>query len=97
MNLDKVRDYCFVCDCYSEERDEVLEALTCRANEKEKMVLELQAYKENDPEVLEAIKQETSVAHEAANRWTGMGYVVYLVLDTSQILIYPCSYNIAIV
>jgi len=32
---------------------------------------ELQAFKENDPEVIESVRKDTAVAHEAANRWTG--------------------------
>ena len=35
------------------------------------MMSELQAFKDQDPEVIEAIKDETNTAHEAANRWTG--------------------------
>ena len=35
------------------------------------MMSELQAFKDQDPEVIEAIKKETDTAHEAANRWTG--------------------------
>lgn len=48
-----------------------MEILTSKMAEKEKMVTELQNYKENDPEVIETVKRETLTAHEAANRWTG--------------------------
>ena len=32
---------------------------------------ELEQYKSCDPQVLKELKQQTVVAHEAANRWTG--------------------------
>ena len=35
------------------------------------MMSELQAFKDQDPEVIEARRQEKNTAHEAANRWTG--------------------------
>jgi len=45
-----------------------LEAVTAK---KEEMLKELKAFRENDPEVLEKIKKDSQVAHDAANRWTG--------------------------
>lgn len=54
-----------------EERSEVLSKLRKREEEKKQLLAELERYKECDPEVLEEMKQETKVAKEAANRWTG--------------------------
>ena len=56
---------------FSQERDDLMELLAKKTAEKEKMAIELQAYRENDPEVIEGMKQEILTAHEAANRWTG--------------------------
>ena len=65
--------YILCCDIiiFSEERDFVLKQLAEKTRQKEQMMSELQAFKDQDPEVIEAIRQETNTAHEAANRWTG--------------------------
>lgn len=55
-----------------------MESLARKTTEKDKMALELQDYKENDPEVIESIKEETVTAHEAANRWTGTAGLFYM-------------------
>lgn len=49
-----------------------MKKLTKKTTERDDLLKELQTYKENDPEVLENMKKEAKVAHEAANRWTGM-------------------------
>lgn len=54
----------------SEEREEVMEELEKRKGEKGRIEAELEKYKECDPEVLEAVKEQTKQAKEAANRWT---------------------------
>ncbi|XP_067932103.1 meiotic nuclear division protein 1 homolog [Watersipora subatra] len=54
----------------SQERDQVIDALAKKTAERDSLVSEMKAYRENDPEVLEATKRETKTAHESANRWT---------------------------
>jgi hypothetical protein len=39
--------------------------------EKTQMEAELERYRECDPDVIEELKQETKIAKEAGNRWTG--------------------------
>ena len=39
--------------------------------EKEDLAVNLEKYRECDPEVLQKIKEQTVEAKEAANRWTG--------------------------
>jgi hypothetical protein len=36
---------------------------------------ELNKYRECDPEVMEKMKEETAVAKDAVNRWTGKGRI----------------------
>lgn len=48
-----------------------MKLLAEKTKQKEEMTTELQAYNDQDPEVIESIKHETHTAHEAANRWTG--------------------------
>ena len=54
-----------------EERDQLLRDLAGRKQRKEKLLVELEKYKACDPEVMELMKQQTLMAKEAANRWTG--------------------------
>lgn len=54
-----------------ENRSDVLARLSEVKSETSKLESELEKYRECDPEVIEAVKQETKVAKEAANRWTG--------------------------
>ncbi|KAE8745592.1 hypothetical protein FOCC_FOCC007703 [Frankliniella occidentalis] len=56
-----------------EDTDKRMKLLQNRQNllaDEEKLTLELQKYKESDPETLERKKQEIKVAKEAANQWT---------------------------
>ena len=39
-----------------------------------KLQVDLDRYRECDPEVIEEVKTQTVVAKEAANRWTGQFY-----------------------
>lgn len=48
-----------------------MKILADKTKQKEEMEAELKAYQDQDPEVIESIKQQTQLAHEAANRWTG--------------------------
>ena len=42
-----------------------------KQGERAELQKELERYRECDPEVIDAMKEETKVAKEAANRWTG--------------------------
>lgn len=56
-----------------EDTEKRMKLLQNRQNllaDEEKLTLELQKYKESDPETLERKKQEIKVAKEAANQWT---------------------------
>lgn len=50
----------------------MLEQLTQKTEERDGLLQQIQAYKDNDPEILEKMQKESSIAHESANRWTGM-------------------------
>ncbi|XP_013418135.1 meiotic nuclear division protein 1 homolog isoform X2 [Lingula anatina] len=52
------------------DRTQVLADLSRAQDERDKLRLEVDKYKECDPEVLEAMKKEALIAKEAANRWT---------------------------
>ncbi|XP_013406769.1 meiotic nuclear division protein 1 homolog [Lingula anatina] len=54
----------------SADRTQVLADLSRAEDERDKLRLEVDKYKECDPEVLEAMKKEALIAKEAANRWT---------------------------
>jgi len=54
----------------SDEREEVLDVLGKLRKEKEDLAVNLEKYRECDPEVLQKIKEQTVEAKEAANRWT---------------------------
>ncbi|XP_044738117.1 meiotic nuclear division protein 1 homolog [Chrysoperla carnea] len=54
----------------SSERKNVLEEMTILEAEELVLNKEIQKYKDNDPEVLEAMKKEAEVVKEAINRWT---------------------------
>ena len=49
----------------------MLAELSKLQSEKKKLLEELDRHKECDPEVMEQMKEDTVVAREAANRWTG--------------------------
>ncbi|XP_025090533.1 meiotic nuclear division protein 1 homolog isoform X1 [Pomacea canaliculata] len=55
-------------DC--EERTLLLTELKIQKEKKQQLGKELEKYQESDPEILEKLKQEADMAHEAANRWT---------------------------
>ena len=55
-----------------DDRTELLERLAQQEQENSKLKAELEKYRECDPQVLEEVKQQTMVAREAANRWTGV-------------------------
>ena len=42
-----------------------------KQGERAELQKELERYRECDPEVIDAMKEEIKVAKEAANRWTG--------------------------
>ncbi|XP_033747912.1 meiotic nuclear division protein 1 homolog isoform X1 [Pecten maximus] len=54
----------------NEDRSELLAALAERREEKSRLMSELELYRECDPEVLQEVQNQTTVAREAANRWT---------------------------
>ncbi|XP_066284962.1 meiotic nuclear division protein 1 homolog [Branchiostoma lanceolatum] len=54
----------------SESREKILKELKEKKTQCEKLAVQIEHYKECDPEVLEAKQQETQVAKDAANRWT---------------------------
>ncbi|XP_025090534.1 meiotic nuclear division protein 1 homolog isoform X2 [Pomacea canaliculata] len=54
----------------SEERTLLLTELKIQKEKKQQLGKELEKYQESDPEILEKLKQEADMAHEAANRWT---------------------------
>ncbi|XP_035676057.1 meiotic nuclear division protein 1 homolog [Branchiostoma floridae] len=54
----------------SESREKILKELKEKKIQCEKLTVQIEHYKECDPEVLEAKRQETQVAKDAANRWT---------------------------
>ncbi|XP_078595274.1 meiotic nuclear division protein 1 homolog [Branchiostoma floridae x Branchiostoma japonicum] len=54
----------------SESREKILKELKEKKTQCEKLTVQIEHYKECDPEVLEAKWQETQVAKDAANRWT---------------------------
>jgi len=55
----------------------VLVKLSKLQSDKKKLLEELDRHKDCDPEVMEQMKEETSVAREAANRWTGLSVQRY--------------------
>lgn len=59
----------------------MIEELNKRRSEKESIQMELEKYKESDPEVLKKIGKEANEAKEAANRWTGK----YIFLHKQQL------------
>nr|XP_026693349.1 meiotic nuclear division protein 1 homolog [Ciona intestinalis] len=54
----------------SKGREELLQELAKLEKEKANLQLEIAKYKECDPEVVNAITDETQIAKESANRWT---------------------------
>lgn len=56
---------------FQEERTLLLTELKIQKEKKQQLGKELEKYQESDPEILEKLKQEADMAHEAANRWTG--------------------------
>ena len=54
-----------------DKRADILAELSRKKAEHERLSADLQRYHDCDPEVMEQMKQETLVAKEAANRWTG--------------------------
>ena len=56
---------------FQDDRSEILERLSEKHGERAELQKELERYRECDPEVIDAMKEETKVAKEAANRWTG--------------------------
>ncbi|ESN97790.1 hypothetical protein HELRODRAFT_85168, partial [Helobdella robusta] len=54
----------------SNERDKALHEVNELKSTKEELLKELEKYKECDPEVMQQMKVETTVAREAINRWT---------------------------
>ncbi|KAK3923813.1 Meiotic nuclear division protein 1-like protein, partial [Frankliniella fusca] len=54
----------------TEKRMKILQNRQIMLADEEKLTLELQKYKESDPETLERKKKEIKIAKEAANQWT---------------------------
>ncbi|XP_078494851.1 meiotic nuclear division protein 1 homolog [Ciona intestinalis] len=54
----------------SKGREELLQELAKLEKEKANLQVEIAKYKECDPEVVNAITDETQIAKESANRWT---------------------------
>ncbi|XP_048366085.1 meiotic nuclear division protein 1 homolog [Sphaerodactylus townsendi] len=52
------------------ERAALTKELTALRQKKDQLKLEIETYKECDPDVIEEIRQANKVAKEAANRWT---------------------------
>lgn len=53
-----------------DERTELLQNVAKKEELCQQLSEELEHFKECDPEVLEKMRKETKIAHEAANRWT---------------------------
>ena len=80
--------------CFQDERAAVLSELSAAHSTVQQLEVELEKYRESDPEVLEQQKREAGSALEAANRWTGNidgqvtltdGQLMYIQLDLSLI------------
>lgn len=56
---------------YQDDRREVLAELNKKREELHQLEAELEKYRECDPEVVAQMREESKVAKEAANRWTG--------------------------
>lgn len=54
----------------SEERSALLEALQKKQSQRKVLTTELEQYKSCDPQTLKELREGTTVAKEAANRWT---------------------------
>jgi len=63
----------------------VLGTLGKLQSDKKKLLEELDRHKDCDPEVMEQMKEDTAVAREAANRWTGS--VLSVVCKTNRWLV----------
>ncbi|XP_034244349.1 meiotic nuclear division protein 1 homolog [Thrips palmi] len=54
----------------TEKRLQLLQKLQTMKGEEDKLTLEIQKFRDSDPEALEKMKKEIKIAKEAANRWT---------------------------
>lgn len=54
----------------TEKRLQLLQKLQTMKGEEERLTLEIQKFRDSDPEALEKMKKEIKIAKEAANRWT---------------------------
>ena len=54
----------------TEKRIKLLPRLQAMKVDEEKITLEIQKYRDSDPEMLEKLKNEIQMAKDAANRWT---------------------------
>ncbi len=52
------------------EREEILEQLVAKKDQKKHLEAEIEQYRECDPEVMTQMKEDAVTAKEAANRWT---------------------------
>lgn len=57
--------------CCQADRAAVLEQLQQKQQRQAALEVEVQKYKDCDPEVMEEMQREAGVAKDAANRWTG--------------------------
>lgn len=65
-----------------DNRSSILSRLSEVQTQKSQLEAELERYRECDPEVIEEVRQETVVAKEAANRWTGLHLSCSSILST---------------
>lgn len=54
----------------TDQRTEILGRMQQLKNEEKTLLMEIQKYKNSDPEVLENLQAQSAAAKEAANRWT---------------------------
>lgn len=79
------------CSCLifpQDDRTELLTQLSNAQTEKSRLETELERYRECDPEVIAEVKQQTQVAKEAANRWTGMAVIRWVYFQILHVLCY---------
>lgn len=61
------------------ERGEVLAQLSESLQKMKELEEEVTRYRDCDPEVMQQMKEESGTALDAANRWTGLSYMLVTV------------------
>jgi len=61
----------------TEERQAALAELNDLKSKKSALEAEIQKYKDNDPEVLDKMKEEIATAVDSANRWTDNVFAIH--------------------